>query len=135
MKQIPIDFKVSAMTPDRIETVGKRGHTKVLCVLTAAPGMFQSTHPICAEDVTACVFGYICYILLLAHKGGKRFWLQPVTPVGLFLEQMQHHMARAQGPKLGSVFRHHHRQCQSRVHISIFHAKKKKAIHFNLSLH
>lgn len=125
------------MTPDRIETVGKRGHTKVLCVLIATPGVFQSTHPICAEDVTACIFGYICYILLLTHKGGRRFWPQPVTPVELFLGQMQHHMARAQGPKLGSAFRHHHRYCQSRVHISIFHTKKKKKkkFHFNLSLH
>lgn len=92
------------MTPDRIDIGRKRGHTEVWCVLTATPGMFQLTHPTCAEDVTACIFGYICYILLLTHKGGKRFWPQPVTPVGLFLGQTQHHMARAQGPKLGSAF-------------------------------
>lgn len=47
------------MTSDRIDIGGKRGHTEdtqVLCILTATPGMFQLTHPICAEDVTAWHF-------------------------------------------------------------------------------
>jgi len=113
------------MFPDRNDIGGKkRGHTAVLCVLTATPGVFQLTNPICAEDVTACVSWYICYVLLLTQKGGKRFWPQPVTPVGLFLGQAQPRMARAQGPKLGSAFRQRHRYCQSRVSITIFHIKK-----------
>lgn len=75
----------------------ERGHGEVLYVLTAAPGMCQRDDPLRvsaytrAEDVTACVSRwYICCVLLLAQKGGKGFWPQPVTPVGLFLGQAQH---------------------------------------------
>lgn len=116
------------MFPDRIDIGGKeRGPTEVLCVLTATPGVLQLTHPVCAEDVTACISWYICYVLLLTQKGGKRFWLQPVTPVELFVGQAQPHMARTQGPKLGSAFRQQHRYCQSRVSTTLFHTKNARA--------
>lgn len=130
------------MFPDRINIGGKkREHTEVVCVLTATPGVFQLTHPISAEDVTACISWYICYVLLLAQKGGKRFWPQPVTPAGLFLGQAQPHTARTQGPKLGSAFRQQHRYCQSRVSTTLFHTKNEKKPeqvafwYFNRSLH
>lgn len=101
------------------------------------------SHPICAEGVTACVSWYICYVLLLAQKGGKRFWPQPVTPVGLFLGQAQPRMARTQGPKLSSAFRQQHRYCQSRVSTTtLFHTKKNEKMpeqgifwDFNWTLH
>lgn len=115
-------YSVRVMFPDRTDTGGKkRGHRGVLCVLTAAPGL---THPICAEDVTACISWYICCVLLLTQKGGKRFWPQPVTPVGLFLGQVQPHMARTQRSKLGSAFRQQHGYCQSRSsNILAFHVE------------
>lgn len=133
---------VGVTFPDRISIGGKkRGHKEVLCVLTATPGVFQLTYPICAEDVTACISWYICYVLLLAQKGGKRFWPQHVTPVGLFLGQAQPHMARTRGPKRDSAFRQQHRYCQSRVSTTLFHIKNEKmpeqviSWHFSWSFH
>lgn len=67
--------------------------------------MCHLAHPQCAsaptgaEGVTACISWYICYLLLLAQKGGKGFWLQPLAPVGLFFGQTQHSYVRDLGTK------------------------------------